>query len=80
MMNENTSNVMKSADEFSDEILRNPVKKAILELLDETGGCFFGDIVENLNFPYDIILQNLLELKNIGIVSKKSDPSHFVIN
>lgn len=70
----------KSLDELTDEILAHPVKKAILEFLHETNGSFFGDIVEALPFTYSEVLQNLIELKQLGIVSKRSEPSHFVIN
>ncbi|MBC8343857.1 MAG: hypothetical protein ISR55_04500 [Bacteroidetes bacterium] len=69
-----------SVEEYTDEILKDPVKNAIIGLLYEKGGCFFGDIIQELKFPYDLILQNLLELKNLGIISKKSEPSHFVLN
>jgi hypothetical protein len=69
----------KSVDEKADELLAHPVKKAILELLYEKEGCFFGDIVEALPFTYGEILDNLLELKRAGVVIKKSDPSHFVV-
>ncbi|HPD65232.1 MAG TPA: winged helix-turn-helix domain-containing protein [Bacteroidia bacterium] len=65
---------------MTDEILSHPVKKAILEFLHETNGSFFGDIVEALPFSYSEVLQNLIELKQLGIVSKRSEPSHFVIN
>ena len=80
MTNSKTHTGNLSIDDYANEILRNPVKKAIIELLYETGGCFFGDIIEALNFPYDLVLQNLIELKSAGIVSKKSEPSHFVLN
>jgi len=71
--------ILKTTDELAEEILANPVKKAILELLHEWDGCFFGDIVENIDFPYDEILHNLLELKNMGIIKKSSEPSKFMI-
>jgi len=76
----NISESLKNLDELTDEILAHPVKKAILEFLHETNGSFFGDIVEKLPFTYSEILQNLIELKQLGIISKRSKPSHFVIN
>ncbi len=76
---ENTDQKAKSTDEIMTEILGNPVKKAILELLHDNDGCFFGDIIEMLDYPYDDILQNLLELKNMGIIRKSSEPSKFMI-
>jgi DNA-binding transcriptional ArsR family regulator len=69
----------KTPDEITEEIFANPVKRAILELLNDWNGCFFGDIIENIDFPYDDILQNLLELKNMGIIKKSSEPSKFMI-
>jgi len=78
--NLNKSRKLKDLDELTDEILAHPVKKAILELLHETNGSFFGDIVEKLPFTYSEILHNLIELKQLGIISKRSEPSHFVIN
>ena len=76
---ENTDQKAKSTDEIMTEILENPVKRAVLELLHDNDGCFFGDIIEMLDFPYDDILQNLLELKNMGIIRKSSEPSKFMI-
>jgi len=74
------SKQLKNLDELTDEILAHPVKKAILELLHETNGSFFGDIVEKIPYTYSEVLQNLIELKQMGIISKRSEPSHFVIN
>jgi DNA-binding transcriptional ArsR family regulator len=75
---QNSEKFFLSLDDRADEILNNPVKKAILELLHKSDGSHFGDLIESLNYPYDIILQNLLELKQEGIIRKES--SVFMIN
>ncbi|MBT3303496.1 MAG: winged helix-turn-helix transcriptional regulator [Bacteroidetes bacterium] len=82
MNTENTKSEKKknSVDDFTDEILKDPVKKAIIELLYQNEGCFFGDIIEELNYPYAIIQQHLFELKKLGIIRKNSEPAHFVLN
>jgi len=59
------------------ELLMHPIKKEILEYLDEMGGAFYGDIVMKLNYPKYKVLKHILELKEAGLVEKEKDGGRF---
>lgn len=46
------------------------IQNEILQLLKENNECELGLIVRKLNYSYNQILQNVLELKNEGIIFK----------
>lgn len=80
------NNTMESIQEHNNwkELIEsayaNPVKKAILEFLIENESTFFGNLVEILPFSYMVILENILELKNLGIVLKNENQAKFSLN
>lgn len=82
VFNENidTSQKQNNWEEIVESAFADPVKKAILDFLVKEESSFFGNIVEALPFSYLTILENILELKNNGIVFKKQNPAHFSLN
>lgn len=48
--------------------LSHPARIAIIELLYEKGGCFCGDIVNQLPISQSSVSQHLKELKDAGLI------------
>lgn len=57
--------------------IKNPIAKSIILLLKKEREIPLGKIVENIEEPYYTILDNLIDLKSKGIVSKAVGSGYF---
>jgi predicted ArsR family transcriptional regulator len=48
----------------------NEIQKRIIDVLKAQQPCSFGDLVKELDYSYNEILQNILELKSKGDIQK----------
>jgi len=55
----------------------HPIKKEILDYIEKQKGAFYGDIVMNFRYPKNIVLKQLMELKEEGVVFKENDGGKF---
>lgn len=62
------------------KILKNPVKKEILDYLLTEDGAYYGDLVMSLDENQLTILENLIELKRMGWIYKDTDGGRFRLN
>lgn len=60
-------------------IFRNPIKRQIIELLVLDDGAYFGDLVRQINGSHPVILEHLMELKQMGWVYKDNEGGKFRI-
>lgn len=56
-----------------DNISEMPLKNEIIKLINDRKQCAFGDIIKELNYSYNDILNCVLELKKQGIITKSSN-------
>lgn len=56
---------------YMEKVENSRIKNDIIKVLKNKNGCELGYLVSNLNYTYDQILQNVLELKQKGIIFKK---------
>ena len=61
-------------------ILKNEVKKDILDFLMTEDGAYFGDLVMNMDQTQINILEHLIELKKMGWIYKDKGGGRFRIN
>lgn len=55
----------------------NKVKKEILEYLEKNRGAFFGRMAMGMDYPNRVIMEELIELKNEGLVYKDKDGGRY---
>ncbi len=70
----------KLTDEKISEIVNEPVKIAILELLEKKGACPFGDILRELSISQPAGMNHILELKLAGLIERYSSPPNYSLN
>ncbi len=56
---------------------RDPVKQAIIDLLEERDHCTFGEIIKDLNISTSRGSRYINELKEEGMISNKIMPPYF---
>lgn len=57
------------------------IQKEIIDLLSSKQECAFGDIVKQLDYSYNEVLNNVLEMKNKGeILKSKKHRGNYVIS
>jgi len=56
---------------------RDPVKQAIIDLLEERDHCTFGEIIKDLNMSTSRGSRYINELKEEGMISNKIMPPYF---
>jgi DNA-binding transcriptional ArsR family regulator len=61
-------------------MLKNPVKKDIMDFLLTENGAYFGDLVMNMDESQLVILEHLIELKKMGWIYKDDSGGRFRIN
>jgi DNA-binding transcriptional ArsR family regulator len=61
------------------ELFLHPVKKEIIQNLQNSEGAFYGDIVMDLKYPKYTVLKHLMELKENGYVYKDDDGGKFYV-
>lgn len=66
-------NFLKKIGIFS----RDPVKQAIIDLLEERDHCTFGEIIKDLNISTSRGSRYINELKEEGMISNKIMPPYF---
>ncbi|MFO7657967.1 MAG: hypothetical protein R6W78_12970 [Bacteroidales bacterium] len=49
---------------------KNEIQKDIIKMLSDKKECAFGTLVKELNYSYNEILKNVIELKRKGIIIK----------
>ncbi len=49
------------------------IQTEIMQLLNKNSKCLFGDLVKDLDYTYDEILNNIMELKQQGKIKKIQD-------
>lgn len=60
--------------------LDQPVRRKIIELLENNEPMHFGDILEALDEKYGTIQKNLSDLKQAGIVKLKTDSAAYMLS
>jgi DNA-binding transcriptional ArsR family regulator len=61
-------------------IFRNRIKRQIIELLVLDDGAYFGDLVRRINGSHPVILEHLMELKQMGWIYKDNEGGRFRIS
>ncbi|NBC82180.1 MAG: hypothetical protein GVY19_02250 [Bacteroidetes bacterium] len=51
--------------------IKHPVDEQIINHMNEYEKCLFGDLVKNLDIPYNELLKHVIELKNKGLIVKE---------
>lgn len=70
----------KLTEDKISEIVNEPVKMAILDLLDKRGACPFGDIIRELSISQPAGMNHILELKLAGLIERYSSPPNYNLN
>lgn len=60
--------------------LDQPVRRKIIELLENNESLHFGDIVEALDEKHATVQKNLSDLKQAGIVRLKTDSAAYLLS
>jgi DNA-binding HxlR family transcriptional regulator len=54
--------------------MNEKIKNQVIEHLSKNGNSAFGDLVQNINAPYEDVLETVLAMRQKGIIEKKQDP------
>lgn len=56
----------------------HPLRREILNLIENSNGVHFGDIVKNMQRSSSTILRHIIELKKDGFVTKEEQGGKFI--